>query len=178
LPLEFVEPVVNIFIGGAFCIAADAIEAQSDNFDRHMAIFIQEPHVSLDAVGAGFLQMGVTPQMQTLTTADPNLIYMSGHVGALFVVSCRLSGYTRSKGLKASVQKGRVELTGVELSMRSIGNLHFTQHFTVASPQLSDALERGAIVDATFAKPSIVVLSGDLLRASSLELRGRFPFDN
>jgi hypothetical protein len=61
LPLEFVEPVVNILIGGALGIAADAIEAQSDNFGCHLPIFIQEPHVSLDAVGAGLLQMGVTP---------------------------------------------------------------------------------------------------------------------
>ena len=127
------------------------------------ASFVQEPYVSLDAIEIGFLQMGVTPQMQTLTTVDPNLIYMSGHVGALFIVSRRISGDTRSKGLKASVQKGRMELTGVELSMRSIGNSHFTQHFTIASAQPSDALEGGAVIDTTFAKPQIVVLSGDLL---------------
>jgi hypothetical protein len=101
--------------------------------------------------------------MQTRSTVNPKLIYMSGHVRALFVVSRRLSGYTRSKGLKASVQKGRVELTSVELSMRFIGDFYLTEHFAVASPQLSDALERGAIVDTTFAKPQIVVLSGDLL---------------
>src|ERR1019366_7669278 len=100
--------------------------------------------------------------MQTQSTMDANLIYMSGHVGALFVVSCRLSGYSSSKGLKAGVQKGRVELTGVELSMRSIGDFHFTQHFAVALPQLSDALKRGTIGDTTFAKPQIVVMSGDL----------------
>src|ERR1019366_2823050 len=107
--------------------------------------------------------MGVTPQMQALTTVDPNLVYMSGHAGALFVVACRLSGDTRSESLKTSVQQGRVELTGVELSMRFVGDFHFTEHFAVASPQPSDALERGAIVDATFAKPQIVVLSRDLV---------------
>src|ERR1019366_4197044 len=50
----------------------------------------------------------------------------------------------------------------VSRSMRSIGDFHFTQHFAVALPQLSDALERGAIGDTTFAKLQIVVMSGDL----------------
>ena len=96
--------------------------------------------------------------MQAGSIVDPDLIHMSRHVGALLVVFCRLSSYTCPKGLEAGVQNCRVELTGVELSIRSIRNFHFTQHFTVASPQLSNALERGAIVDTTFAKPQIVVL--------------------
>src|SRR5271166_2359271 len=101
--------------------------------------------------------------MQARSTVGPDLIYMSRHVGALLVVFCRLSSYTRPKGLEAGVQNRRLELTGVELSIRPIRSFHFTQHFTVASPQLSNALERGAIVDTTFAKPQIVVLSRDLL---------------
>src|ERR1022692_1278931 len=105
---------------------------------------------------------------------DPDLIDMSGHVGAQFVVFCRLSSYTRSKGLEAGVQNRRVEVTGVELSIRPIRNFHFTQHFTIASPQLSNALKRGAIVDTTFVKPQIIVLSRDLLGASSLHLSERF----
>src|SRR5271157_2255805 len=101
--------------------------------------------------------------MQAGLTVDSDLIHVSGHVGAQFVVFCRLSSYPRPKGLEAGVQNRRVELTGVELSIRPIRNFHFTQHFTVASPQLSNVLERGAIVDTTFAKLQIIVLSRDLL---------------
>ena len=95
------------------------------------------------------------------------------------VVFCRLSGYTRAKGLEAGVQNGRVELTGVELSMRSIRNSHFTQHFTVASPQLSNALERGAIVDTDFREASDNSLVAEICsehRAS--DFSERFLFDN
>ena len=87
---------------------------------------------------------------------------MSRHVDALFAVFRRLSGYTRSESLEAGIQDRRVDLIGVELSIRAIGNLHFTQHFSVAPPQLSNAPEKGAIVDTAFAKSRIIVLSGDL----------------
>src|SRR5208282_3053798 len=101
--------------------------------------------------------------MQPASTMDSDLIHMSGHISVLFVVFIRLSSYTRPKGLEEGIDNRRVELNGAGVSIRSIRNLHFTQHFTIASPQPSNALERVAIVDTTLAKPQIVVSSRDLL---------------
>ena len=61
LPLEFVEPVVQILLAARF-ISRPRLSKRSPRISTAtLPGLIQEPHVSLDGIGVPFLQLGVTP---------------------------------------------------------------------------------------------------------------------
>jgi hypothetical protein len=64
-----------------------------------------------------------------------------------------------------------MELIGGKLCIRPLSSLDFTQHLSVVSPQLCDALEKRTVVDAAFTESLIIVLARDSLQALSLDLR-------
>ena len=64
-----------------------------------------------------------------------------------------------------------MELIGSKLLAWSISSLHFTQHISVVSPQLCDALEKRTVVDTAFAESLIIVLARDPFQTLTLYLR-------
>src|SRR5579872_1621915 len=166
LPLQLVEPIVRILLDRLVRMPSELIEAESQNLERHPPRPVQQPHLSLDGIGLAFLQMGVTPQLRARRRVNPELIDMSRYVDSLFTGFHRSAGYSRSESLQTSIKNRRMTLIGVEPSRRTIGHPHFTQHIFVVSPQLRDALEKCAILNAALAQSRVIIPTGDFLRAA------------
>src|ERR1700732_5114134 len=106
---------------------------------------------------------------------DPDLTYVRRHKDVLFTVSCRFSRNRRSRDLQAGIQDCRMNPIGAEFCFRPLGNPQFAEYLSVVPPQLSNAPQQRTIVYPAFAGSRIIVLPGNLSRASSLNLRERLP---
>jgi hypothetical protein len=73
-------------------IVAQVFEAKSEKLDSDALGFIEESHVSRYCIRVAFLDLGVTPEMLSGSTADPDLIYAGRHENTLVAVLSCLSG--------------------------------------------------------------------------------------
>src|SRR5271156_4364136 len=108
--------------------------------------------------------------MRSRNAMDPNLIYLRRHEDVLLSISCCLSSNSGSRNLEAGIKARRMNPIGTKSSFIPLGNSHFTQHSSVVPPQLSKAVVKRTVVDTAFTQSQIIVFSGGLFRASSLDL--------
>src|ERR1700722_4314636 len=60
LPLQFIEPIVQILFDRTLIIMPQTIEPHSRNLDHHLSRIIEQPGLSAHRIGRALLQMGVT----------------------------------------------------------------------------------------------------------------------
>src|ERR1700719_3705967 len=102
------------------------------------------------------------------TAKDANLTDASWYVDTLFADSLCFCRYRCAENLQAAIENRRMKLISIEVTIRIARNQQLTQNALVVQPQLSDALEKRSVLNRILAKLSIVVGSGDFLRASKL----------
>src|SRR5208337_2567052 len=111
--------------------------------------------------------------MMAWMTVHPELVDAGRQVNSLSAAFSR-SGRNRSpENLQPRIKHYRVNLPASKARLRPIGRLHLSQHLSVASPQLGDALKERTVVDATFLESRVIILARDRFHAARSDFRKR-----
>src|ERR1019366_151053 len=103
--------------------------------------------------------------MTARMTVDPELVDAGRQVDSPSVIPSRIRGNRGPENLQPGIENGRGNLRAMNVCLRLIGHLHFTQHLSVVPPQPGDAPKERPIVDATFAESLVKILARDILGA-------------